>query len=186
MTTRAAKIVSGVAVTFLLCVSVPSSSAAQEAAEKAQLDAVIVRLSPPVYPAIARTAHISGKVVLKIGVHKDGTVKSSEFVSGPALLGRAAIDSATGSTFDCPNCEEDVTFYGVIYSFQLIDRGCCSANESDPQPQDGQAAPPAEGVSQSGNRITVTADVVCLCDPRAHVGRVRSLKCLYLRKCGGR
>jgi TonB family protein len=186
MTTRAAKIISGVAATFLLFVSVASLSAAQEAAEKALADAVIVKLSPPVYPAIARTAHISGDVVLKIGVHQDGTVESSEFVSGAALLSRAAIDSATASTFDCPKCEEDVTFYVLIHSFQLIDRGCCSANESDPKPQDGQAAPPAEGASLSGNRITLTADVVCLCDPVARVGRVRSVNCLYLWKCGRR
>jgi Gram-negative bacterial TonB protein C-terminal len=159
---------------------------AQDAVEKTQTDAVIVRLSPPVYPAIARTAHISGDVVLKIGVHKDGTVASSELVSGPALLRRAANDSATGSAFDCPNCEEEVTFYSVVYSFQLIDRGCCSANQSDPKPQDGQATPPAGAVSQSGNRITVTADVVCLCDPRVDVAKVRSAKCLYLWKCGTR
>jgi hypothetical protein len=40
----------------------------------------------PVYPPIAKQAHISGTVVLHCIIGKDGSVQQLEFVSGPPLL----------------------------------------------------------------------------------------------------
>ncbi len=55
--------------------------------------AQLIQQTPPVYPAIAKTAHISGTVVLHEIIAKDGTVKSVDYVSGPILLQQAAMDA---------------------------------------------------------------------------------------------
>src|SRR5487761_346171 len=47
----------------------------------------------PVYPQIAKTAHISGTVMLPAIIAKDGTVQELQFISGPPLLMRAAMDA---------------------------------------------------------------------------------------------
>jgi protein TonB len=47
----------------------------------------------PVYPAIAKTAHVSGTVMLHAIIAKDGTIQELQYISGPALLMRAAMDA---------------------------------------------------------------------------------------------
>lgn len=47
----------------------------------------------PVYPPIAKTAHISGTILLHCIIGKDGTVETLEYVSGPPLLMKAALDA---------------------------------------------------------------------------------------------
>jgi TonB family protein len=46
----------------------------------------------PVYPPIARAAHVEGTVVLEIAIDKSGHVKTAQTVSGPPMLVGAAID----------------------------------------------------------------------------------------------
>ncbi|HVB08160.1 MAG TPA: TonB family protein [Candidatus Acidoferrales bacterium] len=55
----------------------------------------LVHKVQPVYPPIAKTAHIQGTVVLHVLIAKDGSVKHLTFVSGPPLLMRAAMDAVT-------------------------------------------------------------------------------------------
>jgi protein TonB len=55
--------------------------------------AALVRQVTPVYPQIARTAHISGTVVLHAIIAKDGTIQELQYVQGPPLLMRAAMDA---------------------------------------------------------------------------------------------
>lgn len=45
----------------------------------------------PVYPAIARTAWISGTVVLAATISKQGTIENLRVLSGPPMLRDAAI-----------------------------------------------------------------------------------------------
>jgi protein TonB len=47
----------------------------------------------PQYPAIAKTAHVSGTVVLHAIIGKDGTIKELQYVSGPPLLMKSAMDA---------------------------------------------------------------------------------------------
>lgn len=47
----------------------------------------------PVYPEIAKTAHIQGTVVLHAIIAKDGTVQELQYISGPPLLMRSAMDA---------------------------------------------------------------------------------------------
>jgi TonB family protein len=51
----------------------------------------LVHSVPPIYPTAARTANISGNVVLNAQVDKDGNVSSVKVVSGPVPLQAAAI-----------------------------------------------------------------------------------------------
>jgi protein TonB len=55
--------------------------------------AALVRKVDPVYPQIARTAHISGTVILHAIISKDGTIQELQYVSGPPLLMRSAMDA---------------------------------------------------------------------------------------------
>lgn len=55
--------------------------------------AKLIRQPLPVYPQIAKTAHISGTVVLHAIIAKDGTVQEVQYISGHPLLLRAATDA---------------------------------------------------------------------------------------------
>ena len=47
----------------------------------------------PVYPPIAKTAHISGTVTFHAIIGKDGTVQDLTYISGPPLLMKNAMDA---------------------------------------------------------------------------------------------
>jgi protein TonB len=47
----------------------------------------------PIYPAIARAAHVSGSVVVEAIISKAGTIESLHVVSGPEMLGASALDA---------------------------------------------------------------------------------------------
>ena len=47
----------------------------------------------PIYPPIAKTAHVSGTVVLHAIISKDGSIQELQYISGPPLLMRAAMDA---------------------------------------------------------------------------------------------
>ena len=55
--------------------------------------ASLTRKIDPVYPAIAKTAHVSGTVVLHAIIATDGTVEKLEYVSGPTLLMQSAMQA---------------------------------------------------------------------------------------------
>jgi periplasmic protein TonB len=59
----------------------------------AVIAANLIRQVTPVYPPIAKTAHISGTVVLHAIISKDGTIEQLEYISGPPLLMKNAMDA---------------------------------------------------------------------------------------------
>jgi TonB family protein len=74
----------------------PSDSkktAAPTRIEEKVLAASLVRQVTPVYPAIAKNAHVEGTVVLHALIGTDGAVQDLQYVSGPPLLMRAALDA---------------------------------------------------------------------------------------------
>ena len=50
----------------------------------------------PVYPELARRAHVEGKVVLECVIDTDGRITDIQVVSGPPLLTGAAVDAVRG------------------------------------------------------------------------------------------
>src|ERR1700678_1145265 len=55
--------------------------------------AKLVRQVTPLYPPIAKTAHIFGTVMLHAVIAKDGTIQELTYVSGPPLLMKNAMDA---------------------------------------------------------------------------------------------
>ena len=53
----------------------------------------IIQRVEPTYPPIAKTAHVSGTVVLHAIISKDGSIEQLEYQSGPPLLMKAAMDA---------------------------------------------------------------------------------------------
>jgi TonB family protein len=146
-----------------------------------QENAVLVSLSHPVYPPLARQANIYGDVRVAVTVRPDGKAEVT-FESGHPMLKQAALDSAQLSRFECRGCNSTVSYH-LIYSFRLTQgNDCCSAMSVparvtlEPQSSDQNA--------QLQTLITITADEICLCDPAVQLTKKsRSLKCLYLWRC---
>ena len=53
----------------------------------------IITRTQPVYPPIAKAAHVSGTVVLHAIISKTGTIENLQVQSGPVMLRQAAIDA---------------------------------------------------------------------------------------------
>ncbi len=47
----------------------------------------------PIYPPIAKAAHVVGTVVLQIEIEPDGSVGKVKIISGPPMLNGAAVDA---------------------------------------------------------------------------------------------
>src|SRR5215469_2102305 len=53
----------------------------------------LIHSVPPLYPAIARTTHVSGDVVVDALIDANGSVKTAKVLSGPSMLQQAAIET---------------------------------------------------------------------------------------------
>jgi TonB family protein len=168
-----------------LSLAVAESSAQTSVSSEAPQDgAALTKLSQPVYPPLARQTRIAGDVVILLGIRTDGTVESAAVNSGHPLLKQAALDSAQKSQFQCRKCSDPVTTYRLVYTFQLVGpTDCCKATERSAN--DTQADQPVPRIVQSQNHVTVIDRPVCVCDIYdPALIKVRSLKCLYLWRCG--
>jgi TonB family protein len=58
-----------------------------------QTQANLIHQVAPVYPQPAKSAHVSGTVLLHCIIGKDGTVQSVQYASGPPLLMKSAMDA---------------------------------------------------------------------------------------------
>jgi TonB family protein len=72
--------------------AVPDSSTSLRLKENVANSYLLYQVSP-LYPLIAKNAHISGTVVLDCIISTDGTVESLDYISGPPLLLKAAMDA---------------------------------------------------------------------------------------------
>jgi len=170
------------AVMLLLCYASVSGGAqaqAESAADSIGSTVVPVKLSIPAYPRLAQQARITGDVNLKLSIGSDGHVESVDVVDGHAMLRQVAVESARKSVFECRQCNGRSDSYSLSYRFEI--------SPTDP-PKDcsGKADPgnPPGEVDLAAHRVTVFAREMWTCDPA--VVKVRSVKCLYLWKCGER
>jgi periplasmic protein TonB len=53
----------------------------------------LIRQVQPTYPQIAKTAHVSGTVILHAIISKDGAIEELTYISGPPLLMKNAMDA---------------------------------------------------------------------------------------------
>ena len=163
--------------------NIKSLAQSSSGANPQQGDVVLIKLTQPIYPPLARQTRITGDLELTVEVRKDGTVQSAVVVSGHPLLKQAALDSAQQSQFACRNCGDAAVPVQLVYTFQLAgSESCCTAVEIGAKnAQPDQVFP---RVIQSEKHVTVIDCPACICDPPADVRKVRSLKCLYLWRCG--
>jgi TonB family protein len=148
---------------------------------------VLSKLSPPVYPPLARQARIAGDVTLTLSVHADGSTESITTINGHPMLVQAALDSARQSQFQCRDCGASNASETLTYSFRMSqpapDPCCCSSAASE------KTVPPLQ-VTESGDHIVLTATPGCICPDRctsawvSEHARYRSVKCFFLWKCG--
>jgi TonB family protein len=137
------------------------------------------KLSPPIYPQLARVARVAGDVEIAIRIRQDGSVESAEVVRGHPLLKVAALESARQSKFECHDGQEATSRYSLLYTFEYTTtQHCCQPQESSSAPEQG--AEPQLGITQSQSHITILTEPFCICDPGADVIKVRSAKCLFL------
>lgn len=69
-----------------------------EAAKKVNISAgiavgLLTKKTTPVYPPIAKSAHVSGTVVLQATISKNGSVENLHVVNGPVMLRQSAQDA---------------------------------------------------------------------------------------------
>jgi len=140
--------------------------------------ATIEKLVDPIYPPIAKAARVSGDVDIAL-TFNPGAPVSAAAVSGPPMLHRAALESASQSTISCDECFGGNNTAHLLYSFQLIS----SDSEVD---RDGQPDSYPRLI-QNENHITLIALVIPL-DTTMYTtsARIRSPKCLYLWHCSSR
>ena len=75
-----------------------------EAAKKVSISAgvavgLVIQKTAPVYPALAKSAHVTGTVVIQATISKNGAVGNLRVVSGPAMLRQAALDAVKNWRF---------------------------------------------------------------------------------------
>jgi TonB family protein len=70
-----------------------AASTPSDAGAVVQVQATLIRQVAPIYPQVAKSAHVSGTVLLRCIIGKDGTVQSLKYVSGPPLLMKSAMDA---------------------------------------------------------------------------------------------
>jgi protein TonB len=75
-----------------------------EAAKKVSVSAgvavgLVIQKTTPVYPPLAKAAHVSGTVVIQATISKNGGVGNLRVVSGPAMLRQAALDAVKNWRF---------------------------------------------------------------------------------------
>jgi len=148
--------------------------------EAPQTRVTLIKLSPPIYPALARQASIQGDVTVTALVRPNGGVKSA-VVSGSPLLSPAASASVLKSLFECVGCNEDATPYVMVYTFQLAAAQNTEGSNSENQTHEIR-------VTQTRNHVTVLAEplgIICAYTSTPRI-RTRSAKCLYLWRCSAR
>lgn len=141
-----------------------------------------VKETAPIYPPAARTAGITGDVEVMLSVRQDGSLVSAAAVSGPPLLRTAALTSALQTTYGCRKCSEAANSFLVVYTFKIGDDCLCGPpHDHDEHNNNAQSASP---VTEARYRVETTALITCTCDPASDFRKSRSLKCLYLWRCG--
>lgn len=135
---------------------------------------VLAKLSPPVYPPLARQARITGDVKMQVRIRQDGSVASAEVISGHPMLKQAALDSVQKSTFECQRwssgvfvvgCRDAVTSFTFTYTFGTrddLDGFDCDTTRAHSE------APRKPAVGHSSDHVMILADPVCLETEAAH------------------
>ncbi len=167
---------------LIACLVSPAISLAQASGMSVSTTGVsVAKLVEPVYPRLARQAHITGIVNIEVRVARNGNVQSATVISGHAMLRDSALLSARQSQFECEPCSADVSSYSLAYEFRLVapdlKKDCMKWTDEELNAHSVE-------FDSVHARVTVSAMEQWTCDPSVELHRVRSVKCLYLWRCG--
>lgn len=112
--------------------------------------AKIIKQVQPLYPPIAKTAGICGTVVLHTIIAKDGTVDELEYVSGPVLLMKAAMDAVKQWQYAPTLLAGEPVMVDTTISVVFALSGCKAANNAPPS-----GAPATDASTSTEPSITV-------------------------------
>lgn len=98
---------------LLICLAI--SGAAQE-----EPTLTWIFLSEPIYPQMARIAHIFGPVTMEITIQPNGEFAVSK-ATGPPILVQAAKDSIQKSKLKCEGCGDKEHTFPIVYQFKIED-----------------------------------------------------------------
>jgi TonB family protein len=76
-------------------------------------------IETPSYPAIARAAHVTGKVVLALTINAEGNVIEAKVTNGAAMLGESALDNIRHWTFTKPPTAPYTQT--IVYDYEIDD-----------------------------------------------------------------
>ena len=149
----------------------PTRAQDMSTSDKRVNEVVLTKLSPPVFPQLARQARIAGDVIIQVQIRRDGSVASADVASGHPMLKPAALASAQKSTFECRECTEEMTSYSLTYTFGFNDDSNCSLKRSRSAKclylwscGDWRRVyydMPSPSITQSKGHITILAGSVC-------------------------
>ncbi len=106
----------------------------------------------PIYPAIAKAAHIQGTVVLRASISADGKVTDLIVTSGPPMLQQAAIDAVRTWTY------KPYLLNGKPVAVQTQVNIIFTLGDSSPATPSGAIAPPP----QNGQTLPVHTETVTI------------------------
>ena len=147
---------------------------ATTSAQQTTTPAVALSRIKVVYPPIAGSARVGGTVTVRVGVRPDGSVSETTLLQDVPLLSDAAVNAASGATFECRQCTEPATPHTITFVFSIL------ASLDSPPP------PVLKQTGDASSEVTIFSQSY-LCD---HCGgreppRVRSARCLWLWRCSG-
>jgi TonB family protein len=110
----------------------------------------------PVYPPIARAAHVQGVVVLHAIISKEGTVEKLTVISGPPMLTQSAVDAVQKWTYrpyllDGQPVEVETTI-NVNYTY--------GGDDNEAAPPDGDVTPSGTASSPATSNSSQTGEAV--------------------------
>jgi TonB family protein len=121
----------------------------------------LTHMVQPAYPQAAKDAHISGTVVLHCIIAKDGTMSQVEYVSGPPLLMKAAMDAVRQWTYKPTTLNGEAVEVDTVVSvvFQLGEK---SSGDS----QQGAGGTTQNGGDSSSRAASTDAAASAAIDPQ--------------------
>ena len=128
---------------------IPHGSAQQLQVTAGVIAGNLISKVDPVYPAIAKAAHVQGAVVLHATISKTGTVEELEVVSGPEMLRTSAMDAVRQWTYKpyLMNGQPTEVETTITVNYTLPDSGTAVG----PVPPADEAA---NGVKRVGGDVT--------------------------------
>ncbi len=128
---------------------IPHGSAQQLQVPVGVIAGNLISKVDPVYPAIAKAAHVQGAVVLHATISKTGTVEELEVVSGPEMLRTSAMDAVRQWTYKpyLMNGQPTEVETTITVNYTLPDSGTAVG----PVPPADEAA---NGVKRVGGDVT--------------------------------